>query len=487
MCPIMCLILVICRALSPLLYERVANFVQIGYNEDRWKCVQIIVPRRADVPPLVESLEGLFPDHRIIGMVSGEMTAEEALAWQDPSVMSFAVTTTIGTLGINNLQCDAVIHLLAYFGIQSYLQGANRAGRLGGTQRALSIFLHCPNRWEFAQSLDENEDFRVLAFQASGFSIDIPEIANHVSVKSMEQFLNAKKCRYTLLCQAMDNLTPPESCLGCDNCLRELELPDEIRRTWDRAVELVPAGTEQQVQHNQVEPEQHDEVRRRLQLEQQDLDEWFHNLSGAQCMWHPQTILGHIQNDDLFVKTEPGRPGTMICCYSLRRLLGHENERGLICPRCGDNYDRNGAAGCAGPLTCEYQSPYRLRLTGCVSCNYCCYARKCHRNGEVCPKDKAWYLVVWALRSDDGYALVKAEFNLRQGEAITPGLQFPEQIFFKEKLNAQSHARSMDENKEKWTNAMDWLVSHETTNLRFWRAVRAALEKQRSESRSLII
>ena len=116
------------------------------------------------------------------------------------------VATTAFAFGVDSANCDLVIHVDGAFDLETYCQGAGRAGRNG--QAAKSIML----------------------LSRSAFRCEDAKIADYMK--------NTSKCRRVLLSQMLDSqeLVSEANCGSCDNCCR-LKLQKQQRNP--RLVDMV--------------------------------------------------------------------------------------------------------------------------------------------------------------------------------------------------------------------------------------------------------
>ena len=322
------------------LFRAVARFCK----SQNFRSVQIIVPRRKDVDPLAKWMRREFPDHKIIAMKSGDLDETDIQSWQDPTQTCHAVSTTIGAVGLNNPNCDCVIHLLTFFGIQMLIQAALRAGRR--MQPSKSIFFHSESVFGRMQQLEEQDEFREQALRDSGINMDEPSFVEHFSVSSMESFLNCQTCLFENLVETMDGYRPNQG--GCSNCSAcNTQMQQSLSTAWSLAVNEIadegPIDDDNNISddQNQLALEEAasrqqvvDEILQRRQL----LVQWVQSLRGGRCLWHSNYDVQHSGCSQLFRRQDDFES----CMEPLYTLLGHRlstdrpHDRRRICCACGD-------------------------------------------------------------------------------------------------------------------------------------------------------
>jgi len=370
-----------------------------------------------------------------------------------------AISTTIGAVGLNNTECNIVLMDRYYYGLQTLVQSSSRAGRKG--QRGEAIFFHC--RKSFGRGLAAADEWKALSYHASGIALDVPEIAKSLSLKSMETYFNEKECKFLSLCEGMDNCQPDAIedgyyCLQCTRCTAHLQENFVIH--WKKQVDAVPATSEntQELRIQAPEnPEQRNIAQERRNLEHQFLETWFFALKETNCCWHRAESITH-RPDHLF------QDSRMQCAQKLKDFMGLQSQHSgqSLCFKCGDIYMQ----GCPGGKHCPYKRFFEIGDGGNAMCRFCLFPGN-HQNSQ-CPREKAWFLVVWALRSNDGYQQVKSAY-----ENINTTGDFPDQIPFQSNLGEQT----LERNLERWWHARDWLCSHETTRFHFWIAIYTVLSE----------
>jgi superfamily II DNA helicase RecQ len=447
-------------------YQQVAEFVWWGVEFEIWKCVQIIVPRREDANGLHKAMEKKFPDTTILKMVSGEVTRQDLESWQDPDTTCHLVSTTCGTLGLNNTRCNAVINCMTYFGVQSLVQAASRSGREG--QTSISVFLHAKNRWNM--SLRDDEEFRTMAYKAHGINVHRPGVYSCLSYSSMKEFLNTTGCRMVSLHKAMDGESPESGITECrcDNCSQG----NQMGQLWSNAVGLVRDSQPidevegDDVYWDEMDSDVHmetqDQVRNNRMSLESTMDDWISIIgrNNTNCVWH------HLHDVHIGIRDNGQVLQSRDCRHPLMRLLGHENKHDWFCYECGDAGSKANPQ-CDRLGSCQYKSMERNHIT--ANCNKCWYVR-CPRQDsrrDECPQVRLRALAIWALRSEEGYHCVQAKYN--------GSVPLPSRIPFHHEID--DLGITQQQNIRNWKHAQVWLLSSEQINLNFWKAVKEAVSE----------
>lgn len=386
----------------------------------------------------VELYEHVERKKKEVAILLGGMESSEIelfhRKWTHGTV-KLGIATTSGTVSLNNVDCEIVIHVNLIFGMQVYMQGANRAGRRG--QRALSVFMYARGT-TFQPSLfvDEELAARNLSYQAMGIDTRNEEFAEAISVGAMKKFVyreqGAPLCRRQRLGHIMDGdgFPAPEGdeviiegrkwkwC--CDQCSPSLS--GLIRRTWHqcRAAESEPAPA-----HSPRSPigqptnrpfvrapprtlfqqrETPADAARRVESSELDALGQFLSLQSTSrtiplrshstcCIWHPNTVM----HSEIKEKVWDHAP----CKKAFCEFIGVQSPNGSFCFKCGDAFVSGHG------IKCKFAIPWS-NVT-CNSCKVNKSIRQCDRYN--CPNDRIFGLILWAMRSESGHEATKAEFN----------------------------------------------------------------------------
>jgi superfamily II DNA helicase RecQ len=469
-------------SLSSPFFDEFGRILQEWHNDGRATCTHVICPTRDSVQVAKESIQAAFQGiGRVISLVGGEETNEYVEAWCEGNEdIVVAVTTTVATLGLNNPRCDAVFSIGTYFGPQLYVQGANRGGRAGQDSR--SIFVHIQDWWaQVAQR--ELSSSQLYFYQANGIDIGNPRIREALEPEAMKSFLVTNSCRLRALELLMDGSDSQEDCGKCDVCNTALQEWINEEKVRLESVDTNQASQQQLQDQNNQELQAmliNEQVAQQVQAAEaqageQALQNAFADIRNfllggnneqlqQQCFWHGLDCPPHLpvhEFDRVFFEDSG------MCVRHFMRYFLQVPDHWLsnrppimICFRCGDKYQPS----CP---TCNKELHQEEGLCRCFIFGRCT---------EICTRDKARGLVIWALRSRDGYDRLNRHYAVH---GALGGQPLPQRVLFVHEYGGVNpYAQS--NTKTGWKKACVWLKERKT-NAQFWMAVKAAVREKRIE------
>jgi superfamily II DNA helicase RecQ len=422
-----------------------------SYKSLSAKRVHILCGERSHVQMITSAVEILapyffddWPAHSVCSLVGSDEPSNianfhsrwTALAANDPGAARVAVTTTVAAMGINCLDCDLVIWSVAYFGAQMLLQGAARAGRR--KQLSNCVVFHSSKSLSEATRRNPPDKF-LLPYAEAGVNTNDPGIRSALSIDSMRDFLDSSSCRRRHLESAvsgplLSDLVTSSTDYCCDVCDQEfksallssftsakvmaesyrqeerMRMPPEILNDSADDAEIPSEMDEgEQSMHAQTRASQlesRSSAAQSIAAEREQLQGFlWDSPSDRCCTWHPEHPHDPTQEWwKIFALVENRRP--TICLEKFCKFMD------LRLPRCWKCFDKPHQS--SKPCILHRKQQPGFGTSFCYSCGLCAETDTRHggsHNNVVCNKDRHWGLVLWALRSVDGYDRVRTAFG----------------------------------------------------------------------------
>lgn len=385
------------------------------------------------------------------------------------------ISTSCGSVGLNNQRCNVTVWMPNMYGIQTLYQGASRAGRK--KQQSLSIYIKSKARIRYLGRRPVRRDLQYLGIM--GAEISIPSVARALSVESMLPYINTgsdKKCRRLVLQEEMDGVILGDQkvvrfcCDVCNpvegsafrNILNSYYQPTVHCITPHHAGVARPAGNPIGIQ-NVSSPVKMASFRLASDMIHADIQEavgiaedkreaittiqsWLqaYHINTGHCWWHycVHNCQHHPPNE-----SQVFRQST--CRTSFQKFVGF-GAGGRLCFYCGGDCP----SGCT--------LPKKPKMANSV-CTRCFLGHSIYQHGVFqCHGDKLFGLVLWAIRSNDGYKKVKDGYDTLYPAEDTVGA-FPKQVPF-------SNGPVTPELRSAWNESLNWIVANQDNNVKFWSA-----------------